>query len=290
MTILAVVVPSLIILAVLGILAGAGLAIASRYFAVQVDPREQEVAAALPGANCGACGHPGCAGYAAAVVKGAALTLCVPGGPKVAGELARIMGQTLDTTLQPLRAVVHCQGGRDAAPQRYVYDGLHDCRAAQLVQGGPKKCAYGCLGFGSCAAACPFGAIKMSPEGLPIIDRGRCTGCGKCVKACPRGIIKLQPQDAAFALACNNPDAAKLVRGVCEYACIKCRKCVKLSEATGAVTMEGPLPVIHHDKAADLSAVVAGCPKLCFVRLETKGFTRMEKPQPAAAGAAERPA
>ncbi|HRU04499.1 MAG TPA: RnfABCDGE type electron transport complex subunit B [Candidatus Brocadiia bacterium] len=281
---------ALIILAALGVVFGAGLAVASRYFTVETDPREQEVAAALPGANCGACGHPGCAGYAAAVVKGAAVDLCVPGGPKVAAALAKIMGQTLDTTRTPLRAVVHCQGGRDAAPQRYIYDGLQDCRAAQLVQGGPKKCAYGCLGFGTCAAACPFGAIKMSREGLPVIDRDRCTGCGKCVKACPRGIIKLLPLDAAAALACNNPDPAKLVRGVCEYVCIKCRKCVKLSEATGAVTMEGPLPVIHYDKAADLAAVMAGCPKRCFVKLETRGFTRVEKPQPALAGAAEKTA
>jgi len=44
----------------LGILFGAGLAYASRKFAVEVDPRVQKLVEALPGANCGGCGYPGC--------------------------------------------------------------------------------------------------------------------------------------------------------------------------------------------------------------------------------------
>ena len=64
-----------------GLIFGAGLAFASKKFAVKTDPRVQEVLEALPGANCGACGFPGCAGYAAAVVSGdAAPNLCSPGG------------------------------------------------------------------------------------------------------------------------------------------------------------------------------------------------------------------
>lgn len=55
-------------LGVIGVVAGIALAVAARKLAVEVDPREAEINEVLPGANCGACGHPGCSGYAAAVV------------------------------------------------------------------------------------------------------------------------------------------------------------------------------------------------------------------------------
>jgi len=42
----------------LGLLAGVGLAVASKVFYVYVDPQIIEVEEALPGANCGGCGLP----------------------------------------------------------------------------------------------------------------------------------------------------------------------------------------------------------------------------------------
>ena len=47
-------------LGVMGLVFGAGLALASKKFAVEIDPRVVEVREAVPGANCGACGYPGC--------------------------------------------------------------------------------------------------------------------------------------------------------------------------------------------------------------------------------------
>ena len=42
------------------------------------------------------------------------------------------------------------------------YEGEKDCNAACAVPGaGPKACQYGCLGFGSCVAACEFDAIHL---------------------------------------------------------------------------------------------------------------------------------
>lgn len=71
------------------------LAWANEKFKVEKDPRFDAVLAALPGANCGACGYPGCAGFADAVVAGdAPLNGCPVGRKKVADELAVIMGQT----------------------------------------------------------------------------------------------------------------------------------------------------------------------------------------------------
>ena len=61
-----------IILGVMGLVFGALLSFAAKKFAVEVDPRVIEVREAVPGANCGACGFPGCDGFANAVVNGIA--------------------------------------------------------------------------------------------------------------------------------------------------------------------------------------------------------------------------
>jgi len=59
--------------------------------------------------------------------------------------------------------------------------------------GGPKLCAHGCMGLGSCERSCPFDAVHVGEDGLAHVDRGRCTGCGNCVEACPKRIIDLMP-------------------------------------------------------------------------------------------------
>ena len=53
---------AVVVLAVLGTIFGLVLAIASKVFAVEVDPREEAILGCLPGANCGGCGYPGCSG------------------------------------------------------------------------------------------------------------------------------------------------------------------------------------------------------------------------------------
>ena len=60
------------IFAALGVLFGLLLAVASKVFAVKVDERIPAVLENLPGANCGGCGHSGCAALAEAIVKGGA--------------------------------------------------------------------------------------------------------------------------------------------------------------------------------------------------------------------------
>jgi formate dehydrogenase (NADP+) beta subunit len=68
---------------------------------------------------------------------------------------------------------------------------LNDCRAVALLNGGMKVCTIGCVGLGTCAKVCPFGAITMGPKGLPVVHENRCTGCGTCEKVCPKHIITL---------------------------------------------------------------------------------------------------
>lgn len=175
----------------LGLLVGAGLAFASKIFYVYVDPTILAVEEALPGANCGGCGLPGCSANAEAIVAGrAAPNSCVAASADVALEIARILGVSVEAK-EPDIARSGCTYGVAAADTKFIYDGLSDCRAASLLSGGMKVCTIGCLGLGSCARACPFGAITMGPEGLPVVDEERCTGCGTCERVCPKHIITL---------------------------------------------------------------------------------------------------
>jgi NADPH-dependent glutamate synthase beta subunit-like oxidoreductase len=84
-----------------------------------------------------------------------------------------------------------CTYGVQDADLKYIYSGLSDCRAAAYLSGGMKICSIGCLGLGSCAKACPFNAITMGPDGLPVVDEERCTGCGTCERVCPKHIITM---------------------------------------------------------------------------------------------------
>ena len=53
---------AVIIVAGIGLIAGIGLAVASRLMSVPKDEKAEELLAVLPGANCGACSFSGCAG------------------------------------------------------------------------------------------------------------------------------------------------------------------------------------------------------------------------------------
>ena len=63
---------AILVIALIGLVAAIVLAVADRYLSVREDPRIGMVTAALPGANCGGCGFPGCDGYARALVAGTA--------------------------------------------------------------------------------------------------------------------------------------------------------------------------------------------------------------------------
>lgn len=175
----------------LGVVIGIILAAASKIFYVYVDPLILEVEDVLPGANCGGCGLPGCSSNAEAIVAGkAAPNSCVAAGEDVAEAIAAIMGVSIEAK-EPDIARPGCTYGVQDADVKYVYDGLNDCRAAAMLNGGMKVCSIGCLGLGSCVKACQFGALSMGDEGLPVVDETKCTGCGACEKTCPKNIIKL---------------------------------------------------------------------------------------------------
>ena len=184
-------VTAVILMGGMGILIGTLLAVASKVFYVYVDPKIEAVEAALPGANCGGCGLPGCGANAEAIVAGkAGPDSCVAGGPDLAEALAGLMGGKIEAK-EPDIAKPGCYFGVQKSDTYFEYDGLKDCRAVALMGGGMKVCRIGCLGLGTCAQACPFDAITMGPEGLPVVDEVKCTGCGTCERVCPKHIINL---------------------------------------------------------------------------------------------------
>lgn len=175
----------------LGIIIGSGLAVASKVFYVYVDPMVEKIEGLLPGANCGGCGYPGCGPSAEAMVKGKLSPgACVAGGSDLAESIAAVMGVSIEAK-EPDIARPGCTYSVAEAALKFEYTGLSDCQAASFLYGGMKICDVGCLGLGSCMRACPFDAIVMSDDGLPVVIEENCTGCGTCERVCPKNIIKL---------------------------------------------------------------------------------------------------
>lgn len=182
---------AVLVMGILGLVLGLGLAVASKVFYVYVDPVIAAVEAALPGANCGGCGFAGCSANAIAIVEGkSTATSCVAGGEDVALAIAAALGVSM-VAREPDFARPDCTYGMEEAETRFRYMGLTDCRAAAVLHGGAKVCRIGCLGLGTCIRACPFDALSMGPDGIPVVDEAKCTGCGTCERICPKHIIRL---------------------------------------------------------------------------------------------------
>ncbi|MEJ2627674.1 MAG: 4Fe-4S binding protein, partial [bacterium] len=132
---------------------------------------------------------------------------------------------------------------------------------------------------------CPFDALSMGADDLPVVDEEKCTGCGKCVEACPRGIITLIPKSQEVYLGCISQDFGKAVKSVCKVGCIGCGLCAREKIVENEIiTMEGKLPVIHTKKSKDLlkdlEQAVEKCPNSCFVvrvKQEKKKEIKIEK-------------
>lgn len=253
------VVYSVAVLGVLGAVFGLLLAIAAKKFAVSVDERQEKIVESLPGANCGGCGFAGCSAYASAVIAGEApIGKCAAGGQEAAEKMAAIMGVEAGTVEKTV-AFVRCTGGGEAQ-KKFEYYGISDCLAATKIGGnGPAACAYGCLGFGTCAAACPFGAMSVV-NGVAHVDEEKCTGCMTCAEACPRGLITSKPYDAKVAVGCASKDKGAAVRAICGKGCIGCMLCVKACEHD-AIHVADNLASIDWTKCVGCGACVEKCPR-----------------------------
>lgn len=248
----------IIVLGGLGLAFGVLLSIASNVFAVEIDPKVEEIRSVLPGANCGACGFPGCDGLANAIAEGIApVNACSVGGNPVAEQVADIMGVNA-TNVDRNVATVLCQGDCDKAKEKYKYEGIQDCRAANILQGGSKACSFGCLGCGTCKDVCAFDAITMV-NGVAVIDKDKCTACMKCIEVCPKAIIELVPYDNQFVVKCKSKDTGKEVRNKCTVGCIGCQICVK-NCSVDAFSFENNLAKINYEICINCGICAEKCP------------------------------
>lgn len=243
---------------------GLALGLASKIFYVKKDERAIAVRGLLPGINCGACGVAGCDVFAEDVVKGSAkITGCPVGGDSLVDEIAEVMGIESEKTKR-LVAFVRCGGKLAAAGNSYEYIGLKDCDAASiLADGGPKGCSYGCLGFGNCAAACPFDAIDIQ-DGLAVVNSEKCVACNLCISACPKNLIEIIPDDSKVRVACNSRDVGRVVRGLCSVGCISCKICQKACRHD-AIIFADNLAKVDYEKCTLCGTCAEKCPTKTIV-------------------------
>lgn len=266
------------ILLAVGILGGVALvfatliAIANRRLKVWEDPRIDVVTGMLPGANCGACGVPGCRAFAEKLVAGDGQ----PAGCNVADagakdEIARYLGVDAGQATKVV-ARMHCAGGIHVTRQQAEYRGLATCAAAAAVAGGGKGCAWGCLGLADCVRSCTFDAMSMGADGIPVIDVDKCTACGDCVEACPKDLLALHPVDHRLLVQCRNLIAGDEVLDDCRVACTACGKCV-MDAGPGLISVASGVAVVDY-RLNDIAAAtaIARCPTGAIVWLTGAQF------------------
>ncbi|MCP3661640.1 MAG: RnfABCDGE type electron transport complex subunit B [Gammaproteobacteria bacterium] len=258
----------------LGLFFGVILAVASRAFKVEEDPRLLGTEELLPGTNCGACGEPGCAPFAEALVKGEVQ----PSGCTVAGEdtveaLAEFLGVDAGEAERRV-ARLHCAGGQAQAYQIAEYRGFEGCRAAAVISGGGKGCSWGCLGLADCEVACTFDVIQMNSNGLPRVDIANCTACGDCVDACPRDLFEIVPESQRLFVQCNTTLEGDAAMALCSVACDACGRCAA-DAVPGLIAMHDNLPRIDIDSGLAATEVATRrCPTGAIQWLSSDQFTQ----------------
>ena len=253
------------------------LAIANSKLKVEEDPRIEEVEEMLPGANCGACGLPGCRAFAERVVKGEIKpSECPVGGLDTATYIANYLGIDPGSYIKKVARLL-CAGGTDVASQAGNYQGMTSCRAAAAVTGGPKACVYGCLGLADCMDVCTFGAIHMSPTNLPIVDIEKCTACGDCVEICPKDLFELMPLNRHLIVQCKSLLEGDEALESCHVACNACGRCAA-DAPEGLIVMKNNLPVIN-EELLDLETDIATlrCPTGAIVWVDGPQFPQFQK-------------
>lgn len=264
-------------MAVLGSLLASILVLANKRLFVYEDPRIDDVEDLLPRANCGACGSPGCRPFAEGLIDGTyEPAQCTVNAKETNKLIADYLG--VDLGAQDKRvARLACAGGSHVAFIRASYAGMSSCRAAALVSGGGKGCAWGCLGMGDCADVCDFDAISMNKYGLPVVNEDRCTACNDCVEVCPKDLFELHSLNEQLFVACKNLEKGEEAENECEVICTACERCA-VDSPEGLIDIRNNLAVIDYSKNSLASKVaIERCPTGAIVWFDKKGGYQVGK-------------
>ena len=269
------------ILIAVGILAGLGfsfaiiLAVAYKKLHVEEDPRIDVVEEMLPHANCGACGEPGCRVFAEKVVGNELkISKCTVSSPSAIELIAEYLGVEAGEEERRVARLL-CAGGKKEAHSLAEYAGtLRTCRGEAVVTGGPKACAWGCLGLGDCVSVCDFEALYLNDDGLPTVIPDKCTACGDCVEICPKDLFELMPESQKLIVQCKSLLEGSLAESKCSVACTACGRCVA-DAAPGLIEIRSNLAVVHYEMnhLASPEATLR-CPTNAIVWVEDQQFEK----------------
>lgn len=158
-------------------------------------------------------------------------------------------------------AVVQCNGG-DCAQWKVPREELTgDCQAVmEAYPDGVLVCEQGCLGQGSCVAACKFDAIHINAHGVAEVNRQKCIGCGLCVKACPKELIRMSAPEFTIYPACINTAPGAETRKACANGCIACGICVK-NCPSDAIEIIDNHAVIDEERCIACGMCAVVCPR-----------------------------
>jgi Ni,Fe-hydrogenase III small subunit/NAD-dependent dihydropyrimidine dehydrogenase PreA subunit len=122
---------------------------------------------------------------------------------------------------------------------------------AAATRGLPEVDPTLCRIDGACAAACPTGAISLTP-GAWTVDAGKCVFCGDCALACPNDAVRMSPR-----VELASRDRHRLV------------ETTKLGAAEGAATAGGSAGPGATATAPSTATATAAAPTPAEARLQS---------------------
>jgi Na+-translocating ferredoxin:NAD+ oxidoreductase RNF subunit RnfB len=266
---------SMVSVTTVGIICALVLTLASKIMYVKVDERLILLEQCMPGANCGACGYPGCSAYAEALNMGKTKSnLCPPGGAELIKKISAVLG-VKEEAIEKKIAIVYCNGENKSRQKKMNYIGVYSCLAVKQFFGGENSCEYGCLGYGDCQAVCPINVICMEDK-LARIIKNRCKRFGLCVKACPNNLIIIENESLPIYTACKNTEKGAIARKKCKRGCIACKICIQ-NCPNEAITIENNLAMINTEKCNSCGF----CAEVCVTKSIVMNQTKLKNHLPA---------